>query len=281
MKRRIFILALAALFAFAFQAQAQGVGASLEIETITPKSIGGQFVYAVKFLCGTIPHNPADPQEALPGFPLAPGTYRTAINIHNPNTVRVQFTKLALITNPQGKPRGKVGKAVAETLRVEQGLEVDCENIYELLASSPTAAPFIKGFVVIKSRRQLDVTAVYTMKNIVLERGQHGQADLIPVPGPNGFCQKDGQGRLLISVKNQGTAAAGPSITRVEFIPGGAFDVATPAISAGATITVVVPVPIPSVCFDPQCDFRIKVDANSEVAESDEGNNTASGVCSQ
>jgi subtilase family serine protease len=36
---------------------------------------------------------------------------------------------------------------------------------------------------------------------------------------------------------------------------------------------------IPPGCFDPNCEFRITVDLNNEVNESDEGNNIAKGTC--
>jgi subtilase family serine protease len=37
--------------------------------------------------------------------------------------------------------------------------------------------------------------------------------------------------------------------------------------------------PIPPHCFDPDCDFRITVDVANAVAETNEGNNVATGVC--
>ena len=42
--------------------------------------------YSAKFLCGTIP----SPADAF-GKPLAPGTYNTEINIHNPNNFEVKI----------------------------------------------------------------------------------------------------------------------------------------------------------------------------------------------
>lgn len=117
------------------QPGSSGVGVSLEVETIEPKLIDKQYVYSAKFLCGKIPHNLLDPQEPARGFPLVPGTYRTAINIHNPNLNETKFLKLALTTNPQGQPRGKAGAPVAEVLGPNEGLEVDCDNIEELLTT--------------------------------------------------------------------------------------------------------------------------------------------------
>jgi hypothetical protein len=92
-----------------------GVGVSLDVETVTPKMIGGRFVYTAKFVCGRIPHSLFDPQEPPIQFPLVPGTYRTAINIDNPNLGDVTFTKMALTTNPESQPRGKAGAPVRLT----------------------------------------------------------------------------------------------------------------------------------------------------------------------
>jgi hypothetical protein len=110
-----------------------GVGVSLDVETVTPKKIAKQFVYSAKFICGRIPHSVFDPQEPPLEFPLVPGTYRTAININNPNLSPVSFTKMALTTNPQGQPRGKAGTPVKESLEKDEGLEVDCQDIERLL----------------------------------------------------------------------------------------------------------------------------------------------------
>lgn len=155
-----------------------GVGVSLDVETIVPKRIGGPgastlrgtfttavaptvvLSYSAKFLCGSIP--PAGHPEL--GFPLAPGTYMTAINLHNPHPFGVKFRKKALITNPQGEPPGRVGHHVDEGLEPNHGLEVDCKNIAALLGADVTG--FLKGFVVITTPHELDVVGVYTLKNV-------------------------------------------------------------------------------------------------------------------
>jgi hypothetical protein len=139
------------------------------VETISPTRIQEQrFVYSAKFLCGTIAHS-ANPQLPPKGQPLVPGTYLTAVNIHNPNPFPVVFTKKALVTNPQGQPRGKIGRPVEEKLEPNEGLELDCDNIARLLEMQPALPDsFLKGFVVITTPAQeLDVVAVYTLKNVV------------------------------------------------------------------------------------------------------------------
>jgi hypothetical protein len=118
------------------QPGAAGVGVSIDVNTIEPKRIGGKFVYSVKFLSGKIPHSPWDPQDPPPEFALVPGTYRTAININNPNLTKAKFTKMALTTNPQGQPRGKAGDPVKESLGANEGMEIDYQDIEKLLTQS-------------------------------------------------------------------------------------------------------------------------------------------------
>jgi len=106
--------------------------------------------------------------------------------------------------------------------------------------------------------------------------GGEGKPDLIPVPDSQGsFCRIE-DSMLIVRVKNQGTANAGPSKTRVDFASGTGTQ-ATPALAAGASVDV--PFAIPAGCFRPDCSFRITVDSAAEVAESNEANNTASGTC--
>ena len=64
----------------------------------------------------------------------------------------------------------------------------------------------------------------------------------------------------------------------MEFAPGGPIDIPTPPILAGQSVDLPGQV-IPGICFNPDCNFRIIVDVNGVVAESDEMNNIASGTC--
>ncbi len=159
----------------AVSAQGAGVGVSLDIDVIVGKRIqGAGRVYSAKFLCGTIPHDLSNPQLPPVGSPLVPGTYLTGVNIHNPYHTNTQFRKKALIANPQGKLPGLVGIPVSEVLGPNGGLEVDCQNIKDLLFGGGTvfvpSEPFFTGFVVVTAppTRELDVTGVYTLKNVVM-----------------------------------------------------------------------------------------------------------------
>ena len=239
-----------------------------------------RFQYAVKFVCGKSPVQ-GQPQV------VATGNYFTAINVHNPVNDTVTFRKKIAVALPNEKA-GKVSGFFDVALKADEALEIDCGDIYAHMQMHPT---FLKGFVVIESKTELDVVAVYTaagasgqVETMDVETVQprrlspQGSPDLIPIPDANGnFCRIDPARRLIVTVKNQGTADAGPSETKVVFSTGGGASVPTPAIPAGGSVDVTVP--IPANCFQPDCGFRITVDSTGQVSESNELNNTASGTC--
>jgi hypothetical protein len=239
-----------------------------------PKPVA-PFQYAIKFVCG----KPA-------GGELAPGVYFTAINVHNPTERGVRFRKKIAIAGRREQP-GPVSRFFDAKLGPDEALEIDCPDIRK---HAPVRGEFLKGFVVIESESELDVVAVYTaagderqvetlhMERVPPRRAQAGLPDLIPLPDPKtGFCKRDAQGNLIVTVKNQGSADAGASTTTVVFAPGGTFSRPTPPIPAGGSVNVSFP--IPGQCFDPDCSFRIIVDSSNQVTESNETNNTASGTC--
>lgn len=115
-----------------------------------------------------------------------------------------------------------------------------------------------------------------------------GNPDLVPVPQilsftplSIDFCRQDGAGKLVVTVRNQGSGGASASKTALEFLPGGvvpAGGIDTEAIPAGAVKEVAFD--IPAGCFNPDCEFRVTVDAGNSVSEgSNEGNNSADGRC--
>ncbi|UFS71893.1 hypothetical protein LPW11_06785 [Geomonas sp. RF6] len=105
--------------------------------------------------------------------------------------------------------------------------------------------------------------------------------DLVPFSptgnGPFAFCRIEQDGKFLrVTVKNVGTGNAGASKTTVVFRDH-PVTLDTPPIPAGASVDLLFPVP-PS-CFSPDCSFRITVDSEKQVSESNEGNNTVGGGC--
>lgn len=235
--------------------------------------------YAVKFVCGK-PDAPV----------VAPGLYFTAVNVHNPSGRPITFKKRISVALPSEKA-GPVSQFFTARLAPDESLEIDCPDILK----HARARGFLKGFVVIEAPSELDIVTVYTaagasnqVATLFIERAPQpaaaraaGQPDLVPVnPQPSagklGFCRRERE-RLIVTVKNQGVAPAAASQTKVTFSTGAPVTVATPVIAAGSSVDVAAA--IPSGCFGPDCAFQIVVDANTEVDESDEGNNVADGAC--
>jgi hypothetical protein len=117
--------------------------------------------YAVKFVCGRAPTTRS---------PVASGDYFTAINVHNPDLRGVGFRwKLALTRSdtviigvPPAPSPGPISAFFNADLGPDQALEIDCQHIVARARPLLPATRFFKGFVVIQSRSELDVVAVYT-----------------------------------------------------------------------------------------------------------------------
>lgn len=122
----------------------------------SPRSfaIGGDLVFSVKLLCGTILPGP--------GLPLAAGTYLTAINIHNLSTSQ---TGIAVWVNDVQR--------FGFLLAARAVHSFDCRNIVHGSASPSSFAPtdlFSEGFVALHAveakGRQLNVVPVYTVATV-------------------------------------------------------------------------------------------------------------------
>lgn len=232
------------------------------------------FQYAAKFVCGK-----------SAGTVVAPGLYFTAVNVHNPTYTSIRFVIKIAVALPGLKP-GPVSRFYDARLGPDEALEIDSPDIMKLAEGR---ADFLKGFVVIQSEVELDVVAVYTAAGStgqvetlhterVPPRGlELGVPDLVAVPDANGsFCRRK-DSTLTVTVKNQGTSAAGSSTTQVDFLAFGKVSMPTPPLAPGASVDLLFQ--IPPGCFDPNCEFLITVDANNEVSESDEVNNVVKSSC--
>jgi hypothetical protein len=161
-----------------------GTGVSIDVEIVTPRKIGGNSVFSVKFLCGEIlPEN----ESLAEGSPLAPGSYRTDINIHNPNPTVLGWGQKVVVATPQtlGPPtllEPAVATSIRRNISADAAENIGCRVIRSILTGAFGDFPggvhnsrFIKGFVVIsvpkppkgeKKLGALDVVGVYTLKNV-------------------------------------------------------------------------------------------------------------------
>ena len=157
-----------------------------------------RYVYAAKFLCGELK------REAREG-PVEPGSYSTAINVHNPHAFGVGIRKKAILLYDVRRPEDAVERPtppvhrdcpVIKELGPDFGLEIDCRDIREVLlttaagAAGPPAPIFIKGWVVIETLSDvfLDVVAVYTVAPIGTKGQQPVSIATERVPGNRVFA---------------------------------------------------------------------------------------------
>ncbi len=144
-----------------------------DVETIESLETGGDLprapgsrIWVAKFLCGEI-SAVGSPET---GSPLAPGSYRTAINVFNGqqfNPANLSL-RLALAESP-GQPQLR---DIPDDVSIDPwgAVELDCDLIRRSFANAPS---FIKGFIWIRVDRRADgdsrevkVVAVYTLKNV-------------------------------------------------------------------------------------------------------------------
>src|SRR5688500_16355636 len=195
--------------------------AGLAVGPASDAQTSAGFQYVVKFVCGKAPE-----ASRL----VAPGEYFTAINVHNPNERGFAFRKKFAIALP-GEKAGRVSKFFDTKLGPDEAFEIDCPHILRHLE----ATRFVKGFAVIESDQELDVVTVYTaagrsgavetmdVEHVKPRRRDgggtgDGKPDLLPVPDPQtgSFCRRR-DGKLIVTIRNQGTGPAGASTTRVDF----------------------------------------------------------------
>lgn len=252
---------------------AEGAGASEQSPTDSNRRAQGRprFQYAAKFVCGR-----ADGEQ------LAEGRYQTAINVHNPmpeDSTRFRW-KVAPAFPEQPSDPFDFSRYIP--LPPDGAFEIDCRQIAERTDSQ---GDLLTGFVVVQAISELDVVAVYTSefeeeRTLDVERvpprrlrdggggGGGNRPDLIPVE-----VGRSGE-NVVVLVRNQGNAPAGPSQTAVDFGQYGTETADTPVLAPGQSTTLQFEIPRQPNCFDPDCDFVVTVDATDAVNESNEQNNT-------
>ena len=127
-----------------------------------PDLAAARFEYAAKIVCGVQP----DPKSMV----LARGFYATTINVRNPGPKPVTFEKELALSIPPGEQKpGKVIRVAQDQLDPGQALAADCDDIARRVFGGALPAPFIEGFVVIRSPQSLDVTGVYSTATLSKE----------------------------------------------------------------------------------------------------------------
>jgi hypothetical protein len=116
-------------------------------KTVQSKLRGYSFQYAAKFICTANIPGTSQTSDAV-----VPGSYQTAVNIHNPQTVKVRLRKK--IASPTG-----ISKYFDFVLEPDGVARVTCAQIREF---GLHVIHGFEGFLVIESSHSVDVVAVYT-----------------------------------------------------------------------------------------------------------------------
>ena len=261
-----------------------------------------RFQYAAKVVCGT-------QGEAGDGR-LARGVYSTTINVHNAGDEVAQlFKRLSLSFPPEEQAPGDVLPIARDRLLPAQALKVDCRDLDRRLFPEPPA-PYYEGFVVLRSTRSLDVTAVYTAGSLEDDAGRAGgphagptvSIDVEPVaerrlrrrreePPPRlpdlvvtdidmenlrVTCPAGHVScvtHVMFTIANQGAADAAGFEIEAAIDPDALVGTSSGGLTAGGTQVLPLMTPPGGNCFDPDCTVCVRVDVDDEVEESDEDNN--------
>lgn len=134
-------------------------------------------LYRAKFVCGD-----------SDGTVVSRGRYFTAINVQNadenPRGEAITIRKRFSIALP-GERSGGHTEFEQDTARLGPGdaLEIDCPDIMGRVRQL-CSGPFCKGFVVIESRSELDVVAVYTVADLNTQQVTTFHTDRVPPSCP-------------------------------------------------------------------------------------------------
>lgn len=236
---------------------------------------GEVYQYVVKIICGL-----------SEGKIIAPGTYFTAINLHNPSNNGVSFRYKVALALPGLRP-GPISGFIKGKLEPDQAAEIDCSDITKLISSREK---LIKGFVIIKSQSKIDVVAVYTAA------GQNGYIETLDIEQvspqrilscPDLIVEKiekpiwDSVNKRSIIhavIKNIGNVTAGQTLARV-IDPstlqgtGAPYNdvVMTSVLLPGDTVTVTFY--LPYWVYNPDVTLEVTADYKNVLPECNEDNN--------
>ena len=98
---------------------------------------------------------------------MAPGRYRTLINIHNPTEKKIEIARKFALAGQPGDPSGGISITPYKSLTLEpdQAIAYNCFEIANFFCPiNGICVDFtaIDGFLVINSPTELDVVAVYS-----------------------------------------------------------------------------------------------------------------------
>lgn len=277
---------------------------SISIGWFTPSVLAAnekpKFQYAAKVVCSLL--------TEFPDGPVAQGTYRTLVNIHNPTNKQVTVTtKVAVAQNPNAPPsEASISQFKKYVLESDEAVAIDCATVADFFCPTPSGKCFdfgsLDGYFVVYSPVKLDVDAVYTaresqsqVKTLDVEKVEPQLVDFYPekqsqskkqpdlivkdidlesldvdCPGGGGTCVSTAK----VTITNIGAGDAGAFNTKINFDPSQIVNQSSPSgLASGASDTFTATTQPNGNCFDPNCTICVKVDDLQQVIESNETNN--------
>jgi hypothetical protein len=124
------------------------------------QQVATNYQYAVKTLCTLL-------TDVGFGDALAPGRYRTVINLHNPTERKITITRKFTLASQPGESAGSFSITPYKSLTLEPDQAVayncfDIANFYCPIRGVCVDFTALDGFLVVNSPVELDVVAVYT-----------------------------------------------------------------------------------------------------------------------
>ena len=244
--------------------------------------------YPVKYVCGVRANQ--QPPASLDA--VVPGAYNTAINIRNAGDSTARFLAQLATTRPNAVPGTVTSLGSGFSLPGRHAIELDCREIMATIRHlEPNAARFQKGFVTILTSDDLDVVAVYSAGNPIVDALDVEHVK--PRPGAPGLSQRcidlvivaigtpqitaSQHTQIRVRVGNVGSADAVNVVVRVEdqsrTTPDRIAETTITSLPGGSEVDVVLELTYPaSAASLPQLLFV--VDPKGLIAECDETNNT-------
>lgn len=175
-----------------------------------------RYKYAAKLICG---------EQPLPNDGrLVKGSYATTINVLNLSTFDARLIKtLSLSYPPEEQRAGEVVELARDVLSPNEALKVDCPDVLNRAFPDGLPAPYIEGYVTIESATQLDVTGVYSSRDVE-------PAQRCDVPKLAAGCVPDSCGERTACCGHGEQCASAPALsTTLNIVPVREHVVAPPA----------------------------------------------------
>jgi hypothetical protein len=251
----------------------------LGIDSLAAKVIGynNTFMYPVKFVCV--------PGVGPDSSPFVAQNYSTVINVHNPHSNSISLLKKAVLAQSEDEERGNISRLVKDMLSPDEALSVNCDDIAALFNGSKVHQ-IRDGFVVLISKFELDVSAVYTTKDsidveyIKPTLGSPAQLpDLtVNLPARTQVNCPSGQGSCIHTIWMEVTNLSNvpvntPFSVEISTDNGLSQTLIVPFVLGSTTLPFPVDLGPSNNCYNPDCQVTAFVDSSDVILESDESNN--------